>query len=210
MVFNEQLKRNIPDKWQVSTIGKTFRTDLGGTPSTKKSEYWNTGSIAWVNSGEVSSFPVTHTELKITDVGLKNSAAKLLPKHTVILSIVRHIRVSYLAMSASTNQSVVSIQESETIKYPYIYLSILRDVPRLMSLRTGAQQPHINKEEVDNSFIVVPEESILHAYNELSLPIFQKIEDIAIENNQLKELRDWLMPLLITGQLTVNKDECIL
>lgn len=203
MVYNDQLKREIPESWTVKEVGKVFNTELGGTPSTKQSQYWENGDIPWVNSGEVNAFPVTKTELKVAQDGIKNSAAKILPKHTVLLSIVRHIRVSFLAMEACTNQSVVGILENDEIKYPYIYLSIQKDIPRLMSRRSGAQQPHINKDEVDKSPMVVPDKKTLSEFNKLTLPIFQEIENNALQNLQLEELRDWLLPMLMTGQVKV-------
>lgn len=204
LTYHPHLKINIPTSWNVKEIGRVLKTELGGTPATKNNHYWESGNIPWVNSGEVSAFPVTKTELKITPEGLKNSAAKLLPRHTVILSIVRHIRVSFLATDASTNQSVVGIAESEALKYPYIFLSIQRDIPRLMSRRGGAQQPHINKDEVDKSLIIIPDKLTLTRFNTLVEPLFRQIEYNALQNDQLEEYRDWILPMLMTGQVQVK------
>jgi type I restriction enzyme S subunit len=204
MVYNAELKREIPESWTVSELGKTLKTVLGGTPSTKNVDYWHLGDIPWVSSGEVSELPVTKTLANITEAGLKNSAAYLLPRHTVLISIVRHIRVSFLTTEATTNQSVVGIIESDKIKLPFIYLSALSDVPRLLSRRTGAQQPHINKDEVDSSPIVVPDDETLRAFNEITIPMFEQIEILARQKLYLEELRDQLLPLLMTGQVSAN------
>lgn len=200
---DSKIKRSLPSFWSVEKLSSVLNTSLGGTPSTDRRDYWS-GDIPWINSGEVDQTPVLITEKKITEAGLKNSASKLLPKHTVLLSIVRHLRVSFLSMDACTSQSVVGIEENEKLKHPYIYFSVLKDIPRLMSRRTGAQQPHINKDEVDISYIVIPDDKTLKSFNNLVLPMFETIENKARENKGLLELKNWLLPLLMNGQAKVN------
>jgi hypothetical protein len=72
MVWNEKLKREIPEGWAVSTIGEECEVLLGGTPDTSKPEFWD-GNIPWLNSGEVAVSPVLASEKTITEKGMKNS-----------------------------------------------------------------------------------------------------------------------------------------
>lgn len=203
MVYNATLKREIPAGWQTSTIGETFRTHLGGTPSRDNDEYWKPGEVNWLSSGENPSTFVVSPDEKISNIGLRNSPAKLLPQGTVILSIVRHLRASILGIEAATNQSVVGIVESEKLKHCFIYPYIVREIPRLMALRTGAQQPHINKGVLDESFLAIPDDATLSAYTEKAAPLFLTIKNNLQQNQQLAQLRDWLLPLLMNGQVTV-------
>lgn len=203
MVYNTTLKREIPMGWQTSTIGETFRTHLGGTPSRDNDEYWKPGEVNWLSSGENPSTFVVSPDEKISNIGLRNSPAKLLPQGTVILSIVRHLRASILGIEAATNQSVVGIVESEKLKHCFIYPYIVREIPRLMALRTGAQQPHINKGVLDESLLVIPDDATLSAYNTKVAPFFLQIQNNLRQNQQLAQLRDWLLPLLMNGQVTV-------
>jgi type I restriction enzyme S subunit len=156
MVWNEELKRKIPEGWEVNKIGKILQTSLGGTPSTKVKEYWDNGTVRWLNSGEIANFPIIDSELKITEAAIKNSATDLLPKGSVMLSITRHLRPSILAIDACANQSVVGIKEKGDLKCYFLYPYLQNDIPRLMEMRSGAQQPHINKEIVDESLILIP------------------------------------------------------
>lgn len=110
MVYNPTLKREIPEGWEVTTVGKILKTELGGTPSTAVDEYWKDANIPWISSAETASFPVITSEQKITQAGIDNSAATLLPKGTVVVSIVRYIRPSILGIDAATNQSVVGVR----------------------------------------------------------------------------------------------------
>jgi type I restriction enzyme S subunit len=203
MVYNSPLKREIPAGWRHSTIGETFKTYLGGTPSREKEEYWTPSEVNWLSSGENPSTFVVDPDERISNLGLQNSPAKLLPPGTVILSIVRHLRASILAIEAATNQSVVGIVESGAFKHCFIYPYVVREIPRLMVLRTGAQQPHINKGVLDESLLVVPDDSTLEAYTSLAAPLFLQIKNFHQQNRELTRLRDWLLPLLMNGQVTV-------
>jgi type I restriction enzyme S subunit len=203
MLFNDELNRELPDGWKNDKIGKILKTKLGGTPSTKIKEYWN-GNIPWLNSGEVANFPIINSEERINVNAIDNSATALMPKGTCTLSITRHLRASILAVDACANQSVVGIYENEKIKSSYIYPYLVNEIPRLMSLRTGAQQPHINKGIVDASPIILPPSDLLKAYYEKVDSIYKQINNLAFQNKELTGLRDWLLPMLMNGQVTIK------
>lgn len=206
MVWNEELKREIPEGWEASKIGKLLNTSLGGTPSTKVKEYWENGTICWLNSGEIANFPIIDSELKITEAAIRNSATDLLPKGSVMLSITRHLRPSILGIDACANQSVVGIMEKDDIKCYFLYPYLQNEIPRLMSMRSGAQQPHINKEIVDESMILIPNKgsNILKEYNSTVGNLYELIINNALQNQQLASLRDWLLPMLMNGQVKVK------
>ncbi len=206
MVWNEELKRAIPDGWVVDKIGNLFHTSLGGTPSTSVKDYWENGTINWLNSGEIANFPIIDSELKITEAAIRNSATDLLPKGSVLLSITRHLRPTILAIDACANQSVVGIKEKDDYKCYFLYPYLKNEIPRLNTMRSGAQQPHINKEIVDESFIVIPNESsnIMKAYNSKVGHLYELIINNALQNQTLAELRDWLLPMLMNGQVQVT------
>ncbi len=73
-----------------------------------------------------------------------------------------------------------------------------------MVLRTGAQQPHINKGVLDETLLVVPDESTLEAYTSLAAPLFLQMKNCYQQNRRLTKLRDWLLPMLMNGQVTVG------
>ncbi len=206
MVYNEKLKRQIPDVWEVKELEEILDTELGGTPSTKVDEYWN-GDIPWLNSGEVANFPILDSEERITEEAINNSATALMPAGTCVISITRHLRPSILAVPACANQSVVGIYESDKLKSSYIYPYLKNEIPRLMSLRTGAQQPHINKGTLDESIIIEPHEDVLENYYHKVSACYDQIINNAKQNQQLASLRDWLLPMLMNGQVTVGEAE---
>jgi type I restriction enzyme S subunit len=206
MVFNEELKREIPEGWEVNKLGDILKTELGGTPATKVRAFWE-GEIPWLNSGEIANFPIIESEEKVTEEAISNSATSLMPKGSCVLSITRHLRPSILGIDACANQSVVGILESGKLKSSYIYPYLVNEIPRLMKLRTGALQPHINKKTVDASLIINPVTDVLNDYYKIANPIYDQIVNNSLQNQKLSELRDWLLPMLMNGQVSVGEAE---
>ena len=206
MLWNEELKRDIPEGWNVNELGNILNTDLGGTPSTKIEKFWK-GNIPWLNSGEIANFPIVESEAHITSEAISNSATTLMPAGTCVISITRHLRPSILAIDACANQSVVGIFESEKFKSSFIYPYLKNEIPRLMTLRSGAQQPHINKGTVDESLMIEPSQPILDRYYKKANPIYKQIINNSFQNQELASLRDWLLPMLMNGQVSVGDVE---
>jgi type I restriction enzyme S subunit len=155
MVYNQELKRHIPKGWEVDTISNRVKTYLGGTPSRRIKDYWENGNISWLSSGEIAEFPILCSIEKISDKGLKNSAAKLLKPGSIMVSITGNIRASILGIEASANQSVVGIEESKELRKSYLYFFILNHILQYEALMTGAVQKHINKDVMNKMRYIV-------------------------------------------------------
>jgi type I restriction enzyme S subunit len=187
----------------VKRLGDVCKTVLGGTPSTSIDDYWS-GDIPWLNSGEVAEFPIIKSEKKINQKAIEKSATELVQKGAVTLSITRHLRASILAIDACINQSVVAIEENDRFKHPFLYPYVTNEIPRLMDLRTGAQQPHINKDIVDSCSIINPNIKVLNSYYRHSVSYYKGIIIKQFEIEHLTALRDRLLPLLMNGQVVVE------
>ena len=204
MVYNEDLKREIPIGWGVKAVKDLFKTYLGGTPSRNICRYWNNGNISWLNSGEIANFPIVTSAECITQEGLENSATYLLPKNTVMISITGNIRVSISAINACTNQSVVGIMRNSDFSNSYLYFYFKNYVPQFEALMTGAVQKHINKDIIDETPFLLPKASVLHLYQQRIDPIVEEIINNALENKTLQQLRDFLLPMLMNGQVSIK------
>jgi type I restriction enzyme S subunit len=204
MVWNMELKREIPEGWMVTKVSAKLKTFLGGTPSRSNSSFWNNGDIPWLSSGEVANFPILAANEFITTEGLNNSAAKLLKSGSIMISITGNIRVSILGIDACANQSVVGIEQNSELKNSYIYYFVFNHIEQYEALMTGAVQKHINKEVIDSTPILIPPPDILKQYYDVADPIFNKILVSAIEVKEIVKLRDWILPMLMNGQVKVN------
>ena len=160
--------------------------------------------MPWLNSAEVAVSPILRAEKNITKAGVENSATSFAPAGSVLLSITRYIRPSILAIDACFNQSVVAILENRTLHTEFLYPFVQSQVPRYLTLRTGAQQPHINKETVSETCFSMPTELILARYYDKVAPIFNQLILVAKAVDRLSALRDWLLPMLVNGQVHVD------
>lgn len=197
----------IPKGWGVRRIGDECFCSLGGTPSRQKSDYWN-GDIPWVNSGEVNNFRIYKPSEYITKLGLEKSATKLLKKKTTVLAITGATlgQVSLLEIDTCTNQSVVGISENDKVSHVYIYPYVKSVIKKIIGNQTGGAQQHINKGNVEDTKLLIPNKKVLNAYTKLVRPQYDLISSICFENELLTRLRDSLIPKLMSGEIRVSLD----
>jgi type I restriction enzyme S subunit len=102
----------LPEGWRRSTLGEIARITSGGTPDRSEPSYWG-GSVPWVTTGEIQFNTITDTTEKITEVGLRNSSAKLFPPGTLLMAMYGQGKtrgqVAKLGIEASTNQACAAI-----------------------------------------------------------------------------------------------------
>ena len=196
----------VPSDWSSTTLGSVCRCELGGTPSRAKPEYWN-GDIPWINSGEVNKFRITQPSEKITELGESKSATKRLPKKTTVIAITGATlgQVSLLEIDACANQSVVGVVPNSQLPYEFIYPFIKANIQELISHQTGGAQQHINKQNVESLPVVVPSESALNSYVSSVNDLYGLIANNCFENERLVEMRDALLPKLMSGELDVSE-----
>ena len=195
----------IPKGWKVSKIGKEFETILGGTPSTTNKSYWENGTIAWINSGEINKFRITEPTAYITEEAVDNSATKLMSKGTTVLAITGATlgQVSRIEIDTCANQSVIGIIENKDIPSEYIYLWIKHKIIGLISHQTGGAQQHINKNNVNELEILLPDDSLMLKFKEMMRSIFKNISINCFESQNLSQIRDSLLPRLMSGKIRV-------
>lgn len=197
----------IPKGWEVRKIESLCETLLGGTPSRAKDEFWN-GEIPWINSGKVNDFRITAASEYITKLGLEKSATKLLPKGTTVLAITGATlgQFSRLEIDSCANQSVVGILGSAEASNEFVYLNIKNGIQRLISAQTGGAQQHINKEDVNAFLMVYPGETLMKTFTDIVDGIFKEIGVVLNQSISLAEIRDSLLPRLISGELQIPEE----
>jgi type I restriction enzyme, S subunit len=118
----------IPDGWKVETLGEVSDIKTGGTPNRSVDHYWN-GEIPWMSSGEIHQKYVTHTAEYITNQGLENSNARILPKGAVMIALngqgKTRGKTAILEKPVTCNQSLAAIITNEQYLYPYFLLNYL-------------------------------------------------------------------------------------
>lgn len=195
----------IPEGWRIYKISEKFTTVLGGTPSRNKPEYWN-GNIQWVNSGKVNELRIIDESEFITELGLKESSTKIMPKRTTVVAITGATlgQVSLLEIETCANQSVVGIYDQEHFYDEYIYLKMCEIIKGIIVKSSGGAHQHINKNIINSEKILVPSIEIVDKFNKYIRPIFDLIRSLLIKNEHLKNTRDLLLPKLISGTIDVS------
>ncbi len=195
----------IPEGWSIDRLGSVCECVLGGTPSRSHKEYWG-GNIPWINSGKTNEFRVISPSEFISDEALKKSATKFLPKKTTILAITGATlgKVSLLEIGACANQSVVGILENDDLPYEYIYRYISHNIEKIISHQTGGAQQHINKDNIKNFHIILPPKFELKRYKMLVEHLYNEITTLVFQSRFLSQLRDTLLPKLMSGEIDIS------
>ena len=196
----------IPKNWQLKKIVDICETFLGGTPSRKNEAYWN-GDISWINSGKVNEFRITAPSERITELGLKKSATKLLPRGTTVIAITGATlgQFSRLEIDTCANQSVVGIVATNSVSDEFIYLTIKNNIIRLIESQTGGAQQHINKENVNEFLVVYPSQDLVEKFTQEVKPIFEKIRICLMNNESLTNLLENLLNSFTKNDHEISK-----
>lgn len=199
-----EFEKGIPAGWGVEQIGNVFKTYLGGTPSRDNPRLWG-GDIPWINSGEVNNSRIINESEFITDEGLRGSAAKMMPKRTTVLAITGATlgQVSLTEIEVSANQSVVGVYDEKGKYNLYIFEYIKTNIESVISKQSGGGQQHINKDIVERELILLPPEDIVSLFNEKVASIYDQIVVLMNANMQLADIKEKLLPRLISGKLSV-------
>lgn len=207
-LFRQWFVEEAAEGWEEAKIGKVLRTELGGTPSTHKPEYWD-GDVPWINSGEVNNFRINKASKYITEIGLKESNTKLMPKGTVVLAITGATlgQISILEIDACANQSVVGIIPNEDFPMEFIFLWIKLKIKEIISNQTGGAQQHINKDDVNETPIIIPPKALMKECMPTLSSHFNKISSNINQICTLTKLRDTLLPKLMSGEVRVREYE---
>ena len=171
-------------------IGEIGKVVVGGTPSTKINSYWN-GEISWITPKDLSNFKgkyISNGERNISEEGLNNSSAKLMPKNTVLLS--SRAPIGYVAIASkklTTNQGFKSLICDESICYfEYFYYWLKLNVEYIIQNSSGSTFKEISATTFKNLEIHLPSLKEQHIISDILKKIDQKIEiNNEINNNKL-------------------------
>lgn len=133
-------------EWEIKSIGDIFKISSGGTPSRKKSEYFENGSVPWIKTGELKGKFASKPQEYITEEALKNSSAKIFPVKTVLLAMYGATigACSILDFEAATNQACAALLPNDDCDevYLFYYLTSIKD--EIIRKGVGGAQPNIS------------------------------------------------------------------
>ena len=202
----------IPKGWRVERIEDlSQKMASGGTPKSLNKDYY-LGNIKWYSTKELKDCFLFDSEKHISEDALKNSSAKMFPEGTVLMAIYASPtvgRLGILTNPATFNQAAVGIVPKENVGSEFIYLSLLSERTNLNNLASGAAQQNLNVGIVKNYNILVPEQKALDRFNRLARSYFLLLKKNTEESRCLAELRDTLLPKLMSGELKVTNMDLV-
>lgn len=193
----------IPSEWEISKIGELTEIKTGGTPSTKCEKYWKDGDIPWMASGDVNKKIINEVDGRITKSGMENSAAKLLPKDTVMIALNGQGKtkgtVAYLNIELTCNQSLAGFLPSYNVfNSKYLYYNLQSRYFEIRGLAGDGARNGLNLGLLREILIPIPSIKEQEKIASILSTVDEQIDnvDALIEKN--KELKKGLMQTLLT------------
>ena len=205
--FQELYIHNANPMWQIGTISDLGTVVGGSTPSKTKPEYYTNNGISWITPKDLSinkSKFISHGENDITELGLKNSSATVMPKGTVLFS--SRAPIGYIAIASNevtTNQGFKSVVPYLEIGTAFVYFFLKHSLPVIESAASGSTFKEISGSAMKNIPAIIPDRSTLDQFNSFCAPIFAQQKILEDQNYSLAMLRDSLLPKLMSGAIDI-------
>ncbi len=206
--FQELFIDNADPEWAIGTISDLGTVVGGSTPSKAKPEYYTETGIAWITPKDLSvnkSKFISHGENDITELGLKNSSATIMPEGTVLFS--SRAPIGYIAVAAgevTTNQGFKSIVPKPEIGTAFVYYFLKHNLPIIEGMASGSTFKEVSGSTMKVVPAVIPDTDTIARFNDFCSPIFAQQRILEEQNQSLAALRDNLLPKLMSGEIDVS------
>ena len=196
---------NAKSEWKQGTICDLGTVVGGSTPSKSKPEYYTNSGIAWITPKDLSvnkSKFIYHGENDITELGLKNSSASIMPEGTVLFS--SRAPIGYMAIAAgevTTNQGFKSIVPKPEIGTAFVYYFLKHNLPVIEGMASGSTFKEVSGTTMKKVPAFIPDAETLNQFRRFCEPLLAQQKALEKQNESLAQLRDSLLPKLISGQM---------
>ncbi len=181
----------------------------GATPSKKRPEYYCHEGIGWITPKDLSNTTnkfVAHGADDITRVGFDSCSIKKLPAGTVLFS--SRAPIGYIAIASdevTTNQGFKSIVPHKEIGTAFVYCFLVRNKDRIADAGSGTTFPEVSGKTMAGIELTLPNINLCAKFEEWASPLLEEQRHLEDENRQLEDLRDTLLPKLMSGEIDVSK-----
>jgi type I restriction enzyme, S subunit len=212
--FEESELGLIPKGWSIAEIGKVVACVGGGTPSTKVPAYWDEPHNHWVTPKDLSGLqaPVLiDTDRMISDAGLSKISSGMLPVSTLLLS--SRAPIGYLAIAkipTAINQGFIAMPPGGELPPEYLLFWTRINMDEIKQKANGSTFMEISKSTFRSIKLTIPPKPIVDAFNAIASPVLDRITVNERHRRQLADLRDTLLPRLISGKLRLPEAEALI
>ena len=206
MLFRQWFIEEAEESWEKGKLGDYIQTTSGGTPSRANVNFYENGNTRWVKSKELDGTFIFDTEEKITEEAVKKSSAKLIPANAILIAMYGATigQFGILAKPATCNQAICALIPNEQYPYSFLHIFIKSNKEYIESLAMGSAQQNISQVIIKDINILIPNDKILQFHKTVE-PSFLKIKANISQINTITQLRDTLLPKLMSGQVQVSE-----
>ena len=189
----------------ISDVGEVVG---GATPSKKKAEYYTREGIGWITPRDLSNTTdkfISHGADDITQAGYNSCSARLMPAGTVLFS--SRAPIGYIAIATdelTTNQGFKSVVPKEDIGTAFVYCFLKRNKDRIADAGSGTTFPEVSGKTMKGIGLAVPDRSLCEKFSDWADPILRQQRLLEEENRRLGQLRDTILPKLMTGEIDLS------
>jgi Restriction endonuclease S subunits len=206
--FEEVDGRVVPKGWKLGTMGESTTVVGGSTPSTTNAVFWENGTHLFTTPKDLAglSIPILmNTEQKITDLGVDQISSKILPVGTVLLSSRAPIGyVAFTAVPVSINQGFIAIICDKDLPKYYVLSWVKENLPLIIDRANGTTFLEISKSNFKPMQVLIPSIKVLKKFVQQVKPLYDQIENNEQQSRTLAQLRDALLPKLMSGEISVD------
>tara|TARA_R110001583_G_scaffold75830_1_gene208337 strand:- start:1544 stop:2782 length:1239 start_codon:yes stop_codon:yes gene_type:complete len=209
MVFNHTLRRDLPEGWLDGTLDDLGQIVGGSTPSTTDKNNFSSKGEAWITPNDLSKNQdykfIYQGAIGVTEQGIKSASLKQHPVGTVLLS--SRAPIGYMAIArntVTTNQGFKSFVPNKGYPTEFIYFTVKNNLKTIIQYSSGSTFKEVSGTVLKTVKIALPPKKIVDGYKKQVENLFSKQSVLEQENEQLINLRDWLLPMLMNGQVTVK------
>ncbi len=212
MVWNEELKREIPEVWEIGTLDDLGKIIGGSTPSKAVEDNFCSEGIPWITPKDLSLNSgkkfISKGELDVSEKGFKSASLKTLPKNSILLSSRAPIGYMVIARNdVTTNQGFKSFVPSKGYSTPFIFYTIKNSMKVIEANASGSTFKEISGGVLKSISVCLSNKNIIDLFSKKVESIFKQQDVLEQENQELASLRDWLLPMLMNGQVRVGDVE---
>jgi type I restriction enzyme, S subunit len=194
----------IPVDWELKTLGSIAEVGAGSTPSRKVDAYWG-GHIPWVTTAQIDFNEIGETTEHITELGLQNSAVRLLTPGTLLMALYgqgkTRGKIAKLGIEATTNQACASIAVGRSASAAFVFHCLASQYESIRKLSNSGSQDNLNGQIVKSIRVPLPpnrseQEAIAEALSDADA-LIESLEQLLAKKRQIKQ---GAMQELLTGQ----------
>ena len=203
---NTKIVDGVPEGWNECTVESFGTVITGKTPPTSNKDYYTNGKVPFVTIPDMHNvvYPLK-TEKRLTIEGAQTQKNKYIPPNSVMISCIGTVGLVSIATEVcQTNQQINSIILNNEDDLYFFYESMLRMKDLLDGLGSnGATMTNVNKSKLEKLIIISPSKDIVKQYNDVCKPLFESALNLSRKNVYLKNMREALLPKLMSGEVEV-------